>query len=137
MSHTSSGDETDESSASRGVLLLEDDDDTRAALVELVQFLSARPVVAVRSLGELWAARERAMRCELAILDVNLGDNQPSGIDAWAWLKAERFRGRVVFLTGHGDGDPRVRATGVALYRKPITVEQLRELLREGALAAQ
>jgi FixJ family two-component response regulator len=116
-----------------GVLLLDDDDDLREALSDLVPLLTGQRCLALASLAELIARRDEALGCTLAILDINLGPGQPSGLDAYAWLIDERFGGRIAFLTGHARSHPLVaRAAtlgGARVYQKPIDLQELRELL--------
>ena len=94
--------------AKGGVLLLDDDDDLLATLSELVRLLTNGPCLAVSSLSALIARRDEALACTRAILDINLGPGQPSGLDAYAWLKRERFAGSIVFLTGQARSHPLV-----------------------------
>jgi FixJ family two-component response regulator len=119
------------------VLLLDDDADIRDSFSELVPFACGRDCLAFGSYAELTKARESALACEVAILDINLGAGQPSGIDAYDWLRAKRFAGRIVFLTGHAATHPLVRRAaaikGVRILAKPISVKQLRDTLTEGA----
>lgn len=116
-----------------GVLLIDDDEDLLAAMGDLIAALGAAPVVALRSLAELVDAAPRALRCELAIVDVNLGAGVPTGLDVYEWLRARSFAGRVAFLTGHAINHPLVRRAcrlGAArLYQKPIELRDLVELL--------
>ena len=79
------------------VLLLDDDADLRETLGELVGLLSGRRCIGVGSFAELTAARERVLGCDLAILDINLGDGQPTGFCAYDWLRTQRFGGRILF----------------------------------------
>ncbi len=115
------------------VLLLDDDDDLRESLAELVLTLGAPRCLALAGVAELVARRDDAVGCALAVLDLNLGPSQPSGLDAYAWLRRERFTGAIVFLTGHARGHPLVtRAEALRdarLYRKPIEIAELREIL--------
>jgi hypothetical protein len=86
----------------------------------------------VRSVAELVTIADRVLDCELAILDINLGRGAPTGVDAWLWLKNNRFSGRIVFLTGHAAALSLVddaRKEGVPVLTKPIRLEQLRALL--------
>jgi DNA-binding response OmpR family regulator len=114
------------------VLLLEDDDDVRGVLADwLVHFGRPNPL-ALASVDALKAARDEALGCELAILDVNLGTDQPSGVDALKWLRAEGFQGRVAFLTGHSSSSPLVCDAGVPVLAKPLESSDLRALLAHG-----
>jgi FixJ family two-component response regulator len=117
------------------VIVLDDDDDLLVTLCELVQLLTGRTCVAAHSLAELEARQGDALACTDAILDINLGPAQPSGLDVYAWLKKHRFAGHISFLTGHARSHPLVaraaRLDGVAVYQKPIAVEELRRILVE------
>lgn len=120
------------------VLLLDDDEDVREALGELITLLTGHSTFALASVRELTEQRERALGCDLAILDVNLGAGQPSGLVAHAWLSAERFRGRVVFLTGHAARHPlvvRAATGGARVLAKPIGIDELRGILPRRAAA--
>jgi FixJ family two-component response regulator len=116
-----------------GVVLLDDDEDLRAALGDLVQHLTNLPCLTLCNVAELVAHRDEVLGSGLAILDINLGPGQPSGLDAHAWLAKEGFRGRVAFLTGHARSHPLVaRAAtlgGVEVLQKPIGMAELRRLL--------
>src|SRR5216110_3126863 len=121
------------SSAMAGVFLLEDDDDLRTVIADLIQRSTGRECLALRTFAELREQRAAVLRCSLGILDVNLGRGQLSGLDAFAWLRAERFAGRIAFLTGHAASHPlveRARQMGEAIVLcKPLQISQLLELL--------
>jgi hypothetical protein len=70
----------------------------------------------------------KVLNCTLAILDVNLGAGNPSGVDAYRWLKQERFVGRVVFLTGHTHRPQPIDPDLTIIY-KPASIEGLRAVL--------
>lgn len=116
-----------------GVIVLDDDDDLLVTMCELVELLTGRTCVAARSLAELEARQGDALACADAILDINLGPAQPSGLDVYAWLEQHRFAGRISFLTGHARSHPLVaraaRLDGVDVYQKPIATEELRRIL--------
>jgi len=115
------------------VLILDDDADLLDALAELVELTTNRAVWKVRSVAELAALGARALECGLAILDVNLGRDRPSGLDALRWLSERKFAGRVAFLTGHAPTFPLVQEArtvgGVQLLSKPLSGNQLLALL--------
>lgn len=118
------------------VLVLDDDEDFCGSMADVLEMLDVR-CLALRSLADLKARGAEALGCGLAILDVNLGAGQPSGLDALYWLRENVFAGRVVFLTGHASSHPAVaeasRQTGVEVLGKPLTFEHLARLLGRGA----
>jgi DNA-binding response OmpR family regulator len=115
------------------VLLLDDDDDLREAVAELIELSAHRRVWKAGGVAELAALEARALACELAILDINLGPNVPSGLDALRWLRERKFAGRAVFLTGHAPGFPLVeearRMAGAQVLSKPLGIDKLLSLL--------
>jgi DNA-binding NtrC family response regulator len=116
------------------VLVLDDDDDLRETLAELIELFGYRCVSAA-SLAQVVTQRDAALGCDLAILDINLGPGEPSGIDVYHWLKHEHFAGTVLFLTGHARNHPLVRAAcqvGARMLEKPISATELRFLLDRG-----
>lgn len=77
--------------------------------------------------------RGRRLACRVAILDVNLGEGQPTGVDAYEWLRAHSFAGSVVFLTGHAPTHPAVALavkSGARVLAKPIKIDELHALLK-------
>ena len=111
------------------VLLLEDDQDQLEMLAMAVSALCGCETVPVTSYADLIRAGDRALGCSVALLDVNLGPLQPSGLDAFQWLRQHQYRGRVYFLTGHARSHPLVMqmvAIGEArLVEKPIGADEL------------
>jgi FixJ family two-component response regulator len=115
------------------VLYVEDDDDLRELVVELVTVVLKRRCIGVGSYEELVALGEDALRCSVAILDINLGPNRRSGIDAYTWLREKGCTGRIVFLTGHASTHPLVVAANrigdAEILSKPIDPDQLRAIV--------
>jgi FixJ family two-component response regulator len=115
------------------VVVVDDDDDLLEAVAELVEETTQRRVWKARSVAELMSLGARALGCELAILDVNLGANAPSGLDALNWLNESNFKGRALFLTGHAPSFQLVRdakvSTNVPVLSKPISGDDLLALL--------
>jgi DNA-binding NtrC family response regulator len=118
---------------SGNIFLLEDDNDLREVLVDLIRRSTKRECIGLRTLNDLRAQREAVLRCSLGILDVNLGSDEPSGLDAFAWLRAEGFAGRIAFLTGHATTNPLVRRAAqmgnTTVLSKPLQMAKLIELL--------
>jgi DNA-binding NtrC family response regulator len=116
------------------VLYVEDNDDLRELVVELITVVLERRCVGVGSYEELVALGEEAfVGCDMAILDINLGPNRRSGIDAYAWLRDKGYTGRIVFLTGHASTHPLVveaeRIGDAAIFSKPIDPDRLRSIV--------
>jgi DNA-binding response OmpR family regulator len=87
--------------------LLDDDADLLESLAELLQDHDCRCLVA-RSLAELKALGPSVLAADVAVLDINLGSGEPTGIDAYDWLMSQSFAGRLLFLTGHAHAHPLV-----------------------------
>ena len=115
------------------VLLLEDDADQLEVLAILLSLECGRESVLARSYDELTHLGDATLACELALLDVNLGPEQPSGLDAYRWLRERGFTGRICFLTGHARHHPLVvaamRMGDVRVVEKPIETADLRRLV--------
>jgi DNA-binding NtrC family response regulator len=115
------------------VLFVDDDEDLRAVMQDILERLGVGRIVTAGSLREVEERRNEALACELAILDINLGSDQPSGVNIYEWLERERFAGRIIFLTGHAGNDPRVQKAaslaGSVIASKPLSVAELRELI--------
>ena len=115
------------------VLCVEDNDDLREVIVELVTVVFKRRCIGVGSYEELVARGEEALRCSVALLDINLGSGRRSGLDAYAWLRDHGFQGRIVFLTGHASTHPLVveaqRIGDAEILSKPIDPDHLRSIV--------
>ena len=115
------------------VLYVEDNDDLRELVVELVTAVLKHRCVGVASYEELVGLGEEALGCSVAILDINLGPNRRSGIDAYAWLRDKGYTGRIVFLTGHASTHPLVieaqRIGDAQIFSKPIDPDRLRSII--------
>lgn len=116
------------------VLILEDDADCRELLGEILK-LGEHSCVEAGTLAELERREPEVLACDLAMIDINLGPGQPSGVDACRWLLAHGFHGKIVFLTGHADTHPLVteaaRVANASVLTKPIEADQLVELVQE------
>jgi ActR/RegA family two-component response regulator len=122
------------------ILLLDDDDDFLASVAELIELVLQRACVPTHSLEEMVALGSRALESSLAILDINLGAEQPSGLDAYVWLRRQQYRGRIVFLTGHARTHPLVHQAillgDAQVVGKPITVDEMKHIINGGEHAA-
>lgn len=120
--------------AMKRVLVLDDDADLCLVLIETFMMLGASECLQAHSLSELQKIEKNALQSDVIVLDINLGPEEPSGIDAYDWLMARAYKGRIVFLTGHARSHPLVKKAqdiaGVQLLEKPTPIENLEVLLR-------
>ena len=122
------------SAAANGpVLFVEDNDDLREMFSELVGIVLDRQCIGIASYDELVALGDGALNCRVAIVDINLGANRPSGIDVYTWLRQHGYRGRIAFLTGHASNHPLVvqasRVGDAEIFSKPLAPDRLRSLV--------
>jgi DNA-binding NtrC family response regulator len=109
------------------VLLVDDDPELLNAL-EAVLARAHVPFVSAHSLAEVEALSPRLDLVTTAILDVNLGEDVPSGVDVASWLHDHHPLARIVFMTGHAANHPLVRAAAGMdgqVVAKPISSKRL------------
>lgn len=115
------------------VYILEDSVDLGQLLCEFLTMEKGADCRSATSFAQLLKEPEPALSADLVVLDVNLGTGKPSGIDAYQWLRDQGFRGRVIFLTGHGATHPLVKQaralSGAPVLEKPVEAERLLDLL--------
>jgi DNA-binding response OmpR family regulator len=113
------------------LLVVDDDEDLREMFGRL--FASAHiPHVCAGSLAEVTALGDVLTRLETALLDINLGAGQPSGIDVARWLTDHGYAARIIFITGHAPEHPLVSAAGSSarVLEKPIAPKELLKIVR-------
>lgn len=115
------------------VLFVDDDADLCAVMKDTVLGLGASDCITVGSLNEVERLGSELFKCHLAVLDINLGPDQPTGVEVFHWLTDNGFKGHVVFLTGHAHDDPRAMAaaaiTRTVVLSKPISTQSLQKLI--------
>jgi DNA-binding NtrC family response regulator len=119
----------------KSLLFVDDDPDMRDTMQGVAESLGIARCVVAGSLAEVKALGADALACRLAILDVNLGWDEPSGLDVESWLRGESFTGTIVFLTGHGNSDPRVREAAqkshARVLLKPVSISKVAALVAD------
>jgi DNA-binding NtrC family response regulator len=123
--------------AQRCVLILDDDEDLRDVMGTTVEEVFGWSWLGVSSVSAMIDLGSRALSSDLAILDINLGLDQPSGLDAFGWLGEHHYRGRIIFLTGHAATHPLVdkaqREKLASIYQKPLSIGEIGRLLSSEA----
>jgi DNA-binding response OmpR family regulator len=111
------------------VLIVDDDEDLREMISDVFRLAGIQRRVLAASLAEVERQAEAALSCRLAIVDVNLGERAPTGVDVTHWLRQHGFSGRIIFLTGHAGSDPRVVAAATVsntrIVSKPLSLRDL------------
>jgi FixJ family two-component response regulator len=119
----------------QSVLIVDDDEDLRVTLADVMSAVCHVDCVALPDVAAMIRDAERALACTLAIIDVNLGAGQPTGLDAQAWLTSHGFHGRIVLLTGHARTHPLVKraleAGATQVLQKPTSIKILQHLLED------
>src|SRR5262249_2386593 len=116
------------------ITILEDDADLRSMMAEMFDVALGLKSVTARSVAQMVEKAPQGLGTRFALLDINLGPEVPTGFAAYDWLRAQHYRGRVVFLTGHADGGAleRSRVLGnIEVLQKPMPAEQLIALVSE------
>jgi FixJ family two-component response regulator len=116
------------------VLVVDDDEDLLDTVSSVLYTAGVGRRVLAGSLAAVEQKAQEALACQLAILDVNLGEEQPTGVDVSFWLRQHGFTGAIVFLTGHAATDPRVVSAAAVpntrIIAKPINLSGLLELVQ-------
>jgi DNA-binding NarL/FixJ family response regulator len=119
------------------VLLIDDHEallDSTKEFLELLVKVNCLCFLGLKELASGWADVSKAAP-SLAILDINLGAGEPSGVDVYHWLHAQGFQGQIAFLTGHAKDHPLVKQAvqinGVKVFEKPMGIDDLTALVRE------
>lgn len=114
------------------LLVVDDDED----LLEMFATLFSRakiPHTCVSSLAQVKGLGDALQQLDTALLDINLGAGQPSGVDVARWLRESGFTPRIIFITGHAPDHPLVKkAAGESgrVIEKPIIPSDLLQILR-------
>lgn len=116
------------------VMLLEDNEDMRLLMAKFLTLKLGCQCLGLSSVSALKARREEVVQQDVAILDIDLGTDQPSGLDAWQWMSTLPFSGKIIFLTGQAKSNPLVndvRRAGAIVIEKPVRPEDLVNVVRE------
>lgn len=119
---------------SGSILVLDDCEDLLQLSKVFIERLCDKHAITVKSLHEIETIEESALGCEMALLDINLGANEPNGLDVYHWLRDHGFKNRIVFLTGHARTYPLVaeaeRLGDAKVLSKPLLPADLVRVVR-------
>jgi DNA-binding NtrC family response regulator len=115
------------------VLFLDDNEDLRLMMSQILEKKLGVECDTYNSFEDLLSHFDDVMKSKLAILDINLGLEDVTGLDAYRWLKENNFEGKIVFLTGHDNSNALVaeaRSIGAEILQKPIPTDKIVNLAR-------
>ena len=119
------------------VFVLEDDESLRTMLGSYLESSGRCTVYTMASVRELERHLADLPHLFAAILDINLGPAEPTGLDAYRWLRSHGFAGRIIFLTGHARNHPLVQGAHLVgdaiVLEKPTGIIQLESRIFEAA----
>jgi len=117
----------------RTVLFVDDSSDLCQITELMCQSLPEVQSICVSSMSAVLERAAQVLRTDLAILDVNLGPGEPSGVEIYRWLKEQNYHGKIVFLSGHARTDPLIEEaagiSGVDFFQKPLGFGQIEALI--------
>lgn len=120
--------------SSKSALLLDDSEDLLVLEKLYIERLCGYNAITAKSFQDVQALGQQVFACDLAILDINLGLNEPNGVDVYRWLRSRGFTSPIFFLTGHARNNPLVteaEALGDAkVLSKPLSAEELVRIVR-------
>jgi FixJ family two-component response regulator len=110
------------------VVLLDDNQDLRELMRDILESALNVECTCFPSVREFQKHPGEALNAKVAILDINLGQDVPNGIDAFNWLMEQGFRGKVLFFTGHARTYLQYALSernGAEILEKPVEVDKL------------
>lgn len=115
------------------VLLLDDDIDLCTVVSEIILDLGSPNCLCIHSVDDLKKLDNKIFEFDVMLLDVNLGNNGSTGVDAYHWLVEKKYQGKIAFFTGHARSNPLVKKAledpGISLIEKPAGLSEIQNLL--------
>ncbi|MES2855679.1 MAG: response regulator [Bdellovibrionota bacterium] len=115
------------------VLFLDDSADFLSLVKIFVERRCECKALTLISYEDFIAHEKAVLESDIAFLDINLGPNSPSGIEAFHWLRKNGYAKPIYFLTGHAKNSPMVLEAealhDVKVLSKPLPNHELKALL--------
>jgi DNA-binding response OmpR family regulator len=112
------------------LLILDDDRELVGTLADGCRLLGVA-CLGAHSLADLVRHLAAALRCDRALIDLELGDG--TGLEAARRLRRHGFAGPIHFMTNHGPNHPLVdaaeRMNGATVSHKPILIRDLEAII--------
>lgn len=115
------------------VLLLDDDSDMCELMKETFHSFHIKDITICRSYQDIVSLEKKILTYDVIFLDVNLGLEKKTGVDAFNWITELGYKGRIVFFTGHARFYPllinALNLPHVGLLEKPATISMIKRAL--------
>lgn len=115
------------------VVFIDDNESLRELFQELMLLKLGEACLCLNSFDEVRERVDEVLNSRVSIIDINLGFNQPSGIDIYDWLLKSGYKGTICFLTGHGSSHPAVekaRQQGSIVWEKPMGINLIIDAIK-------
>jgi CheY-like chemotaxis protein len=116
------------------VLFVDDSEDIRLLISYSLMSLGLKRCVLAGSLDQVQQLSDEALKTNIALLDINLGPNLPTGQDVYKWLIGNNYQGRIAFLTGYSIDDNmldgRIDTTKTPVLTKPVPLKTLTDFIK-------
>ncbi|MGE0171322.1 MAG: response regulator [Oligoflexales bacterium] len=120
---------------SPSILVVDDSADLLALMKLLIETHCRGDAIVAASFADVETRENAALASDMAILDINLGPDKPSGVDVYRWLREKGYDKPVFFLTGHASTYPLVdeaeRLGDARVLSKPIEPYELIRILKQ------
>jgi FixJ family two-component response regulator len=106
------------------VLILDDNSDLRDVLASVIESQLKVLCKTYASYSDFQNDAIQVLKSRVAVLDIELGAKKESGMDAYRWLKLNKYPGHIFFLTGHAQSNPLVQEavkSGAIVWEKPTS----------------
>jgi ActR/RegA family two-component response regulator len=115
------------------VFFLDDSSEFLALMKLFVERRCGSKATMATSFSDALSKEESVLHSDMAFLDVNLGSDQPSGIDFYRWLREKGYDRPIYFLTGHARNSAVIREIesleDVSIFNKPLPHQTLQALI--------
>lgn len=121
----------------RSIFFLDDSEEYLDVMKVFVQAACNCEAITCSNIESMQNQIEEILKSEMAFLDINLGLNQPSGIQAYRWLKSQGYNKPVYFLTGHAKDSDEAKQAAIfedaRVLQKPIPPQDFRALIESAS----
>lgn len=115
------------------VFFLDDSQELLEVMKVFAESSCACQAISASSFDEMFSMEEAILKCDLAFLDLNLGSHQPSGVQAYRWMRSLGYNKPVYFLTGHAVDSEESREALIfdeaKVLRKPVPAQDLIQII--------